>query len=102
MPGDNDPETNIGVIVSRLNRLQADVDDLGMTVSATREQMNVLSRDKLNRAEFIEWIHNAQEWREEVIAHLERIDGRLGMWAGGSVVVTVIAAIVAGMYGRGP
>jgi len=101
MPSD-EAETNVAVLAARLNRLQADVDDLGMTISATREQMNILSRDKLNRTEFIEWIRNAQEWREEVIAHLERIDGRLGMWAGGSVIVTVIAAIVAGIYGRGP
>lgn len=102
MPGDSDPETNPAVLAARINRLQADVDDLGVTISNTREQMNILSRDKLNRAEFVEWTNNAQAWREEVIAHLERVDGRLGMWAGGSVVVTVIAAITAGIYGRGP
>src|SRR3990167_10066521 len=100
MPGDE--STNPAVLDSRLKYVEDEILKLQATDSKHIERLQYLANDKLSRDEFREWTHNAQEWREEVITHLERIDGRLGMWAGGSVVVTVIAAIVAGIYGRGP
>ena len=102
MPGGDNAETNAAVLADRINRLQADVDDLGMTISNTREQVNILSSDKLSRAEFVEWTNDAREWREEVVKHLTMIDGRLGMWAGGNVILTIIAGIIAAIVGRGP
>ena len=98
----DDPQTNVAVIVARLNRLEADCNDLGATLSDTRERLNYLERDKLSRAEFDEWTKNTAAWREEVVKHLEHIDGRLGLWAGGSVVLTIIAATIAAVVGRVP
>ena len=98
----DDPQMNMAVIVARLNRLEMDYNDLGATLSDTRERLNYLERDKLNRAEFDEWTKNTAAWREEVVKHLERIDGRLGLWAGGSVVLTIIAATIAAVVGRAP
>ena len=97
-----DEETNAAVLAARLRRVEDDILDIRADVSKHTERLQFLANDKLSRDEFSQWIHDAQEWREEVIAHLERIDGRLGMWAGGSVVVTIVAAVIAGMYGRGP
>ena len=99
---ENDPQTNRAVIVSRLGTLERDMNDLGATLSDTRERLNYLERDKLSHAEFHEWTVNATAWREEVVKHLERLDGRLGQWAGGSVVLTVIAAAIAAVVGRAP
>ena len=101
MPGD-EAEINPAVLAARLKRVELDVLELNADISKHTQRLEYLANDKLSRDEFREWTQNAQEWREEVIAHLERIDGRLGMWAGGSVIVTVISAIVAGIYGRGP
>ena len=98
----DDPQMNIAVVVARLNTLERDMLDYGATLSDTRERLNYLERDKLSRAEFHEWTVNATAWREEVVKHLERIDGRLGLWAGGSVVLTVIAATIAAVVGRAP
>ena len=98
----DDPQMNMAVIVARLNRLEADYNDLGATLSETRERLNYLERDKLSRADFDEWTKNAAAWRESAVAHFERLDGRLGLWAGGSVVLTVIAATIAAVVGRAP
>lgn len=100
--GADDPQANRGVIDSRLNRLERDVNELGATVSDVRERLNYLERDKLSRSEFDEWRSNATAWREEVVKHLEHIDGRLGLWAGGSLVITLIAATIAAILGRSP
>ena len=52
MPGDDDTaQTNIGVIVSRLNRLEHDHAELGVDFSKLHERLNYLERDKSSRAE---------------------------------------------------
>src|SRR3990172_13165781 len=99
MPSD-EAEINPAVLAARLRRVELDILAANADISKHSQRLEYLANDKLSRDEFREWTHNAQEWREEVITHLERIDGRLGMWAGGSVVVTVISAIVPGEIPR--
>ncbi len=101
MPGD-DYETNPAVIVARLNRLEDDLADYNRTLSETRERLNTFSREKLDRAEFDRWTESAGAWRELVVEHLARLDSRLGLWAAGSVVLTLIAAAIAAIVGRSP
>jgi len=101
MPDDG-AEINPAVLAARLKRVELDILGLNADISKHTQRLEYLASDKLSRDEFSQWTRDAQEWREAAIDHFARIDGRLGMWAGGSVVVTVIAAIVAGLYGRGP
>lgn len=100
MPGGE--ETTAAVLADRLRRVEDDILDIRADVSKHTERLQFLANDKLSRDEFREWIENAQAWREEVIDRLARIDGRLGVWAGGNVVITLIAATVAAVVGRGP
>src|SRR3990167_4273699 len=100
MPGDE--STNPAVLADRLKRVETDILAANADISKHSQRLEYLANDKLSRDEFQQWTRDAQEWREAAIDHFARIDGRLGMWAGGSVIVTVISAIVAGIYGRGP
>ena len=98
----DDESANPAVLADRLKRVELDILDIRADVSKHTERLQFLANDKLSRSEFGEWTDNAQAWRESAVEHFARIDGRLGMWAGGSVVVTVIAAVIAGIYGKGP
>src|SRR3990167_2977703 len=61
MPGDDDTaQTNIGVIVSRLNRLEHDHTELGVDFSKLHERLNYLERYKSSRAEHEE-LRKSQE-----------------------------------------
>lgn len=99
MAGD---DLNPAVIVSRLNRLESDLNEHGATLSTVRERLNIMEQQKLSRSEFDHWTESAGEWRELVVAHLAKIDSRLGLWAAGSVVLTLIAAAIAAIVGRSP
>ena len=94
--------TNPAVLADRLKRVELDILSINADISKHTQRLEYLANDKLSRDEFQQWTRDAQEWREAAIDHFARIDGRLGMWAGGSMIVTVISAIVAGIYGRGP
>lgn len=100
MPGDE--STNPAVLADRLKRVELDILDIRADVSKHVERLQFLSNDKLSRDEFSEWTKDTETWRELVVVHLERIDGRLGLWAGGSVVITLIAATVAAVIGHSP
>jgi len=93
---------NAAVQAERIRRLEDDVLDIRADVSKHSERLQFLANNKLSRSEFAEWTQNADEWREEVVKHLTMIDGRLGMWAGGNVVLTIVAGIIAAIVGRGP
>lgn len=100
MPGDE--SVNPAVLAAQVKRIELDILELNADVSKHSQRLEYLASDKLSRSEFSEWTDNAQAWREQAIEHFARIDGRLGMWAAGNVVLTIIAGIIAAIVGRGP
>ena len=101
MPGD-EAEINPAVLAARLRRVELDILSANADISKHSQRLEYLANEKLSRDEFNDWTHDAGQWREEVVKHLTVIDGRLGMWAGGNVVLTIIAGIIAAIVGRGP
>src|SRR3972149_3012122 len=109
MPGDNDPETNLGVIVSRLGRVEHDYNDLGADISKVHERLNYIERDKPSRAE-VEAHYQKLAERYAELEKMQKVDSKkLGVIADrlswitlllGSL--TVIAAAIAAYVGKLP